>query len=68
MALVVVIVLPVGALLTYAYLGSPELPGRPFAERHDDPEFVVAREAEKLSEQLKSKPDARGYERLGDMY
>lgn len=68
LALVALIVLPLGSFAIYSYLGSPELPGRPFAGRQHDPEFVVAREAKNLAAELNTKPDAKGYERLGDMY
>jgi cytochrome c-type biogenesis protein CcmH len=67
-ALVVLIVLPTGAGVTYALLGSPELPGKPYASRQNDSEFVMATEAEKLAAQLESNPDAAGYKRLADTY
>jgi cytochrome c-type biogenesis protein CcmH len=68
LALIVLVVLPLGALLIYAALGSPELPARPYADRQNDPEFILAGEAERLAQRLKNNPDAKGYAKLGDAY
>ena len=66
--IVILFLLPFGSILTYAYLGSPELPAKPYVERKNDPDFLVAGEAEKLAVELAAKPDANNYARLGDMY
>jgi cytochrome c-type biogenesis protein CcmH len=68
LALIVLILLPLGALAVYAHLGSPGLSAKPYAERKNDPEFIMAGEAESLAAQLEKKPDAKGYARLGDAY
>lgn len=68
LALAVFAVLPLGAFLIYAYLGSPELPARPYAARQNDPEFILASEAGLLAQRLEKNPDAKGYAKLGDAY
>lgn len=66
---VIAFVLPVGAAVMYGALGSPQLPGKPYAWRlNNDPEFVVAATAEKLAALLKNSPSASGYKRLAEMY
>jgi cytochrome c-type biogenesis protein CcmH len=67
-ALTLLIVLPLGAGLIYAYLGSPALSAKPYAERKNDPDFIMEGQAKDLAKQLESKPDAAGYARLGDTY
>ncbi len=65
----IAVVLPLGAAILYGVLGSPHLPGKPYAWRlQDDPEFVVAATAEKLAGQLQKNPSASGYKRLAEMY
>ncbi len=66
---VIAFVLPVGAAVMYGALGSPQLPGKPYAWRlNNDPEFIVAATAEKLAALLKNSPSASGYKRLAEMY
>ena len=66
---VIAIVLPLGAAILYSILGSPQLPGKPYAWRlQNDPEFIVAATAEKLVAQLQNSPSAAGYKRLAEMY
>ncbi len=61
--------LPVGAVGMYSALGSPQLPGMPYAWRvANDPAFIAATSADNLQEQLKSNPNVAGYQRLGEMY
>lgn len=64
-------VLPVCVLTTYLAMGSPGLPGQPYAERLEKPldqlpvEGLVAR----LEEQLKQKPDdATGWRLIAPVY
>jgi len=66
--LALVVLVPLGAGLTYSWLGSPSLPGKPYAERKNDPDFTMATEAEQLAVQLENKPDAEGFKRLADIY
>lgn len=62
-------VVPLGAVILYSVLGSPQLPGAPYAWRmQNDPEFIVSAEAGKLEAQLQSNPSAAGYQRLAEMY
>jgi len=63
------VILPVGAAVLYGLLGSPGLPGRPYAWRlTHDPEFVSASSADKLAALLQERPTAAGYKKLGEMY
>ena len=62
------IFVPMGAGALYFYLGSPELPGKPYAERKNSSEFALATEAEQLAAQLESTPDSVGFKRLADTY
>jgi cytochrome c-type biogenesis protein CcmH len=68
LAIIVVIFLPLGSLGVYTFLGSPELPGKPYAQRKDDPDFIMGTEAEQLAGQLEKSPDAQGYKHLADTY
>ena len=66
---VIAVVLPLGAGLLYAALGSPELAGKPYAWRQThDPDFVVGSTADKLAAILQDNPSAGGYKRLAEMY
>ncbi len=66
--LVIVIGLPAGSLAVYNRLGSPELPGQPFASRQADPEFRLTELAARLAADLQQKPDADGYVTLARTY
>jgi cytochrome c-type biogenesis protein CcmH len=81
---VIAVVLPVGALGLYLYLGSPDLPGLPFAERAAEPERTAEQasphqsgaQAQKmedlvgrLAERLLNNPeDLQGWMLLGRSY
>jgi cytochrome c-type biogenesis protein CcmH len=63
------VILPVGAAALYGVLGSPNLPGKPYAWRvTHDPEFVTASSADKLATLLQESPTAAGYKQLAAMY
>jgi cytochrome c-type biogenesis protein CcmH len=65
----IAVVVPVGALAVYDLLGSPSLPGAPYAWRlKHDPDFVAAAQAASLDAQLKNSPSAAGYKRLAETY
>ena len=68
LALVLLIVLPLGAGIVYAHLGSPVLAGKPYKDRMHDPDFTTAKEAEQLAAELEKKPDADGFKHLADSY
>lgn len=59
---------PLVAGLIYADLGSPKLPGRPFAARQADPAFKMATLLDQLAARLQAQPDGEGYRRLGQGY
>ncbi len=65
---IVFVLVPVAAGITYSFLGSPELPAKPYAERKNDPDFILAARAEKLAGELETTPEAKGYAALGDIY
>ena len=44
-AVIVMLVVPLGAWGLYGYLGSPNLPAKPYAERQNDPDMRMAAEA-----------------------
>lgn len=67
-AFFILVIVPLGSVLAYAFLGSPELPAKPYAARKDDSEFVMATEAERMEKVLAEKPDAEGYKKLADTY
>jgi cytochrome c-type biogenesis protein CcmH len=66
-ALVMAIMLPLGAGLLYAALGHPRLPGQPYAERLKHPVFALQSEAVALAKRLEVAPDAEGFSRLGEI-
>lgn len=68
-AIVLALVLPLGAGLLYASYGNPELPDRPYSWRLEhDPAVILAHAAEDMERELAAKPSARGYERLAELY
>ncbi len=65
----IALILPGGAAIFYAALGSPGLPGKPYLWRiHNDPDFVAAASADQLAKMLTTSPSVSGYQRLGRMY
>jgi cytochrome c-type biogenesis protein CcmH len=64
----IIIGLPAAAGLLYSFLGSPELPGKPYTERANDPDILRAAEATQLAAALETKPDAEGYAHLAELY
>ncbi len=67
-ALVILIGLPLGSFGLYGVLGTPELPGQPFASRQADPDVKMTEMAGNLAAELKAKPDADGFATLGETY
>jgi cytochrome c-type biogenesis protein CcmH len=68
-AVVLALVVPLCSIAMYELLGSPELPGKPYAWRlKHDPDFVVASTADALAVLLQTSPSASGYKRLCQMY
>ncbi|MBI3441964.1 MAG: tetratricopeptide repeat protein [Proteobacteria bacterium] len=65
---IIVVALPLLAGALYAHLGSPMLPGKPFVERVNDPEYTLVSATEQMAVALKSTPDAGGYKKLGGMF
>jgi cytochrome c-type biogenesis protein CcmH len=65
----VIVLLPVAAVILYLLLGAPELPGRPFASRVNEPDIVLATGVKKMQAQLDKAPSADGYKHLaGALY
>jgi len=68
-AIVIALVLPLGAGLLYASWGNPDLPDRPYADRlQHDPTVILADAADQLNAQLSARPSAAGYLRLAELY
>ena len=68
LALIVAVGLSLAGAALYAHLGSPSVHAQPYADRQNDPEFVMATEAERLAAELRDAPDAKAYKRLADTY
>lgn len=68
LALVLGIGVPVIAGGLYVLLGSPGLPGRPFASRQSDPMFQMTALTDNLAARLAKAPDGEGFRRLGQAY
>ncbi len=66
--LLLVLGVPLGSGLLYWRLGTPDLPGKPFASRQSDPAFQMATMVDQLAAYLKTQPDGEGYRRLGQAY
>jgi cytochrome c-type biogenesis protein CcmH len=65
----IAMILPIGATALYGVLGSPQLPGAPYAWRQrNDPNLMAATSADELASQLQGSPSAAGYRRLANMY
>jgi len=60
-AMLVLLLVPGGALYIYLALGAPGLPAQPFVERLNSPQFKMASMIEKLQAQLQQTPDPKGY-------
>lgn len=78
-ALAAIVLIPVGAIALYMSLGSPQLPGAPYAARNIKSERIAAEEqragsdmvglVDKLAERMKAQPgDIRGWLLLGRSY
>lgn len=61
------LLIPVGGFAVYAILGSPSLPGRPFAERQSDPAFQTERMIAHVETEIAQSPSANAYKLLGDL-
>lgn len=60
-AMLVLVLVPGGAFYVYVALGAPGLPGQPFAERQNSPQFKMASMIERLQAQLQQTPDPKGF-------
>lgn len=68
LALVLGLGVPAIAATLYAYIGTPGLPGRPFASRQSDPVFQMTALTDNLAARLAQQPDGEGFRRLGHAY
>lgn len=68
-AIVMALVIPLGAGAMYASLGSPNLPGKPYLWRvHNDPEFASGVTADAMAAMVQANPSADGFAQLGRTY
>ncbi len=67
-AVIIGIGIPAASVAVYNRLGSPELPGQPFASRQADPDFRMTALVSRLEADLQQKPDADGYVTLARTY
>jgi cytochrome c-type biogenesis protein CcmH len=67
-AMVILVGVPGGALVFYAAVGAPGLPGQPYAERQNSQEFKMLATIEKLATELQRRPDPKGFAALGGAY
>lgn len=68
-AIVIALIVPIGAGLFYASRGNPQLADRPYADRLEhDPAVILANAAGQMEKQLAAKPSARGYQQLSSLY
>jgi len=63
-AALIAVLLPLMTAALYLWLGSPALPGRPFADRMNDPGFSLAYSAEEMKSKLEQTPSIEGYKHL----
>lgn len=68
LALLLGLGLPLIGAVIYSRLGSPDLPGKPFAARQADPVFKMTALLEQLATRLDAQPDGEGYRRLAQGY
>ncbi len=65
----IALLIPAGAAAMYFNLGSPNLPGQPFAHRTDQPKAVkVSSQTLRMEAALNAKPSIAGYQALVHMY
>ena len=68
LALLLGLGLPLIAVVLYTRVGSPDMPGKPFAARQADPAFRMTALLEQLAARLEAQPDGEGYRRLAQGY
>lgn len=68
-AVIMAITLPAAAAGLYLFMGTPSLPGKPFAEHLSNPhESALTESAEKMQAELLKKPGIDGYQRLANVF
>jgi len=67
-AVLIALLLPVMAFGLYIILGVPELPGKPFAERTQDLDFVLASAMKDVQVKLDKSPSVAGYRQLAEAF
>lgn len=67
-AILVALLLPVFALVLYAMLGSPTLPGKPYADRSKDVDFILAATVKEIQLGLDKSPSQAGYRNLAEAF
>ena len=67
-AVFIAFLLPVLAIVLYIMLGAPDLPGKPFASRVKDPDFILATMVKETQQKLNQSPNQEGYRRLAEAF
>jgi cytochrome c-type biogenesis protein CcmH len=67
-ALVILVGVPLGSFGLYGLLGSPWLPGQPYAGRQADPDLKMAQLADRLAAEMRVKPEPDGFATLAETY
>lgn len=64
----IALILPGLACGIYLVLGSPELPGKPFADRSKDVDFILAATVKEIQVKLDKSPSQDGYRNLAEAF
>ena len=67
-ALFIALLLPILAVVLYIMLGAPDLPGKPFADRVKDPDFILATMVKETQQKLNQSPSQEGYRHLAEAF
>jgi cytochrome c-type biogenesis protein CcmH len=65
-AAAIMLLLPVLAFGLYIMLGNPALPGKPYADRSNDPDFILDTTVKQIQLKLEKSPSQEGYRNLAE--
>lgn len=67
-ATLIIVLIPIFAFGLYITLGAPELPGRPYATRANDPDFLLDAAIRQTQAKLEKTPSKTGYKSLAEAF